>query len=66
MRDVIDITGTPTLVGSFDYRPYGVVARSWVREIMIKDEGVTLKGDSAALASLVAVNGQIERLNQVP
>ena len=29
VRDVIDITGTPTLVGSFDYRPYGEVARSW-------------------------------------
>ena len=29
VRDVIDITGTPTLVGSFDYRPYGAVARSW-------------------------------------
>jgi RHS repeat-associated protein len=28
VRDVIDITGTPTLVGSFDYRPYGEVARS--------------------------------------
>lgn len=29
VRDVVDITGTPTLVGSFDYRPYGEVARSW-------------------------------------
>lgn len=29
VRDVIDITSTPTLVGSFDYRPYGEVARSW-------------------------------------
>jgi RHS repeat-associated protein len=29
VRDVIDITGTPTLVGSFDYTPYGAVARSW-------------------------------------
>ncbi len=29
VRDVIDITGTPTLVGSFDYRPYGEAARSW-------------------------------------
>ena len=29
VRDVIDITATPTLVGSFDYRPYGEVARSW-------------------------------------
>jgi RHS repeat-associated protein len=29
VRDVIDITGTPRLVGSFDYRPYGAVARSW-------------------------------------
>lgn len=37
-----------------------------VREIMIKDEVVTLKGDSSALASLVAANGQIEGLNQVP
>jgi chromosome segregation ATPase len=37
-----------------------------VREIIIKDEIVTLKGDSAALASLVAASGQIEGLNQVP
>lgn len=29
VRDVVDITGTPTLVGSFDYRPYGETARSW-------------------------------------
>jgi RHS repeat-associated protein len=29
VRDVIDITTTPTLVGSFDYTPYGAVARSW-------------------------------------
>lgn len=29
VRDVIDITGTPTLVRSLDYRPYGAVARSW-------------------------------------
>lgn len=29
VRDVVDITSTPTLVGSFDYRPYGEVARSW-------------------------------------
>lgn len=29
VRDLIDITGTPTLVGSFDYTPYGAVARSW-------------------------------------
>ena len=29
VRDVIDITGTATLVGSFDYTPYGALARSW-------------------------------------
>lgn len=29
VRDLVDITGTPTLVGSFDYTPYGVTARSW-------------------------------------
>jgi RHS repeat-associated protein len=29
VRDLVDITGTPTLVGSFDYTPYGAVARSW-------------------------------------
>ena len=29
VRDVVDITLTPALVGSFDYRPYGAVARSW-------------------------------------
>lgn len=29
VRDLIDITGTPTLVGSFDYTPYGATARSW-------------------------------------
>lgn len=37
-----------------------------VSEIMIKDEVVTLKGDSAALASLVAASGQIDGLNQAP
>jgi RHS repeat-associated protein len=29
VRDLVDITSTPTLVGSFDYTPYGAVARSW-------------------------------------
>jgi RHS repeat-associated protein len=29
VRDLIDITSTPTLVGSFDYTPYGAVARRW-------------------------------------
>ena len=29
VRDLIDITSTPTFVGSFDYTPYGAVARSW-------------------------------------
>ncbi len=29
VRDVIDITGTPTLVRSLDYRPYCATARSW-------------------------------------
>lgn len=29
VRELVDITGTPTLVGSFDYTPYGAVARAW-------------------------------------
>lgn len=29
VRDVVDITGTPTLVAAFDYTPYGAVARSY-------------------------------------
>lgn len=29
VRDVVDITGTPTLVAAFDYRPYGAIARSY-------------------------------------
>ena len=40
--------------------------KSSVSQIMIKDEIVTLKGDRAALASLVAASGQIDGLNQVP
>lgn len=29
VRDVVDITGTPTLVAAFDYTPYGAIARSY-------------------------------------
>ena len=51
VRDVVDITGTPTLVAAFDYTPYGAVARSWGSITPVRTYGKLLAGPNGLLMS---------------